>query len=119
QASLPDLYASADAFVFPSTSETQGLVQAEALAAGAYVIAADSQTNRDVLGGAARVVAPRREAFGQALREIPVAPDLERSARAKVAARRFAATAQVDRIIDLYTSLLEPTPRPGIGERTA
>ncbi len=119
QASLPDLYASADAFVFPSTSETQGLVQAEALAAGAYVIAADTQSNRDVLGGAARVVAPRREAFCQALREIPAVPDLERSARSKVAARPFAATAQVDRIIDLYTSLLEPTPRPGVDERTA
>ena len=31
---LPDVYASADAFSFPSTTDTQGLVLAEALAAG-------------------------------------------------------------------------------------
>ncbi len=32
---LPKLYASADAFIMPSTTETQGLVMAEAMAAGA------------------------------------------------------------------------------------
>ncbi|MGB8519668.1 MAG: glycosyltransferase, partial [Candidatus Tumulicola sp.] len=42
---LPDLYASCDAFCMPSTTETQGLVQAEALAAGAYVLAADAPQN--------------------------------------------------------------------------
>ena len=39
---LPNLYASCDAFVMPSTTETQGLVLAEALAAGVYVIASDA-----------------------------------------------------------------------------
>ncbi len=105
---LPDLYASADAFVFPSTTETQGLVQAEALAAGAFVIAADAQPNRDVLGDAARIVAPNREAFARALREIPAFPDAGVAGRAKSASHRFSASRQVDAMIDLYQSLLEP-----------
>lgn len=107
---LPDLYASADAFVFPSTTETQGLVQAEALAAGAFVIAADTQPNREVLGDAARIVAPNRGAFAHALREIPASPDAAASQRAKSAADRFSATRQVDAMIELYESLLEPRP---------
>ncbi|MGA8534907.1 MAG: glycosyltransferase, partial [Candidatus Tumulicola sp.] len=60
---LPDLYASCDAFCMPSTSETQGLVQAEALAAGAHVIAADAPQNRDVLGGAGVVVPATARGF--------------------------------------------------------
>ena len=106
---LPDLYASADAFVFPSTTETQGLVQAEALAAGALVVAADVESNRDVLGEAARIVAPDSAAFARALREIPGAPDEGVSRRAKAAAQSFAAARQVDRMIELYESLLDGT----------
>jgi glycosyltransferase involved in cell wall biosynthesis len=107
---LPELYASADAFVFPSTTETQGLVQAEALAAGAYVIAADSQPNREVLAEAATVVAPNPQAFASALRAIPAQPDPVRSLRARAAARRFSAAAQVESTGRLYQSLVEPAP---------
>jgi 1,2-diacylglycerol 3-alpha-glucosyltransferase len=114
---LPDLYASADAFVFPSTTETQGLVQAEALAAGAYVIAADAQSNRDVLGEAARVVPAERGAFARALREIPTVPDAEHAHRAKAAARRFSAGAQVERMIELYEALISPEPEPAAASR--
>lgn len=115
---LPDLYASADAFVFPSTTETQGLVQAEALAAGALVIAADTQPNREVLGDAARIVAPNRGAFADALRQIPAAPDAAASRRAKSAASRFSAVRQVDAMIELYESLLLPN-QPLEGVRAA
>jgi 1,2-diacylglycerol 3-alpha-glucosyltransferase len=111
---LPDLYASADAFVFPSTSETQGLVQAEALAAGALVIAADTQPNREVLGDAARIVAPDRSAFARALREIPSVPDPVVRVRAKTAALRFSAARQVDTMIELYESLLDHQPLDGV-----
>ncbi|HTV92073.1 MAG TPA: glycosyltransferase [Verrucomicrobiae bacterium] len=103
---LPDLYASADAFVFPSTTETQGLVQAEALAAGALVIAADTQPNREVLGEAARIVDPDRSGFARALCEIPATPDPAVRARAKAAALRFSAARQVSAMIGLYESLL-------------
>jgi 1,2-diacylglycerol 3-alpha-glucosyltransferase len=106
---LPDLYASADAFVFPSTTETQGLVQAEALAAGAFVIAADAQPNREVLGDAAHVVPADAGAFAAALRAVPAVPDAMAGARAKAASRRFSAVAQVDRMIGLYEGLLDGT----------
>ncbi|MBV8365997.1 MAG: glycosyltransferase [Candidatus Eremiobacteraeota bacterium] len=47
---LPAVYAAADLFVFPSTSETQGLVLAEAFASGLPVVAARSPQTRDVFG---------------------------------------------------------------------
>lgn len=46
---LAEAYASADGFVFPSTTETLGLVLFEALAAGLPVMAADSPPTREVL----------------------------------------------------------------------
>ncbi len=115
---LPDLYASADAFVFPSTSETQGLVQAEALAAGARIIAADAPQNREVLGDGALLVRPTREAFARALREVPASPDAALAQRAKTASARFSIERQTERMLELYASLLEPQPE-GAGRRTA
>lgn len=116
---LPDLYASADAFVFPSTTETQGLVQAEALAAGAYVIAADAASNREVLGAAGTIVAPTIEAFAHALAGTPRAPSEGVASRARSAASRFSVTRQVDRVLDLYGSLLDPEPEGEHGRRPA
>lgn len=106
---LPHLYASSDAFVFPSTTETQGLVQAEALAAGTLVIAADVPSNRDVLGGAGRVVAPTPEAFAAAFAAVPSSPDPAETERARRSAQRFSIEGATDRVIDLYRSLL-PAP---------
>jgi 1,2-diacylglycerol 3-alpha-glucosyltransferase len=113
---LPDLYASCDAFCMPSTTETQGLVQAEALAAGAYVIAADAPQNRDVLGPAGRVVLPTPPAFAAALRGIPAEPDAGVEALARQTAQRFSVGAQLDRVIDLYSDLVT---RSGAGGLTA
>lgn len=48
---LSAAYASADAFLFPSTTETLGLVLFEAMAAGLPVLAADSAPTREVLEG--------------------------------------------------------------------
>jgi len=52
---LPELYASADCFVFASTSETQGLVLVEAMAAGVPIVAVDAPQTREVTAGAARL----------------------------------------------------------------
>ena len=49
-ASMPAVYASADAFVFTSVTDTQGLVLAEAQAAGIPVMAVDSPVAREMLG---------------------------------------------------------------------
>ncbi len=57
---LADAYAAADVFVFPSETDTLGLVLLEALASGVPVVAADSPASRVVLGNcpSARLVAP-------------------------------------------------------------
>jgi len=102
---LPGLYASADAFAMPSTTETQGLVLAEALAAGGRVIASDSAQSRDVLDGAGIVADPTSRGFAQALRDVPTVPDPGVSAAARRAAERFSLETQTSRTIALYESL--------------
>lgn len=47
---LSSAYRSADVFVFPSTTDTLGLVLLEALASGLPVVAADSAASRELLG---------------------------------------------------------------------
>ncbi len=100
---LPDLYASADAFAFPSLTDTQGLVLAEALAAGLPIVAADSDASRDVLGPAGAVVAAEPAAFAAALRA-GLATGREQSA-VHLAHARFTVGAQTQRIIALYEGL--------------
>lgn len=102
---LPDLYASCDAFCMPSTTETQGLVIAEALAAGANVMAADTPQNREVLGVAGQVFAPTPRACADALEEIPPIADPAVAAAARDAATRFSVEAQLDRTLALYRAL--------------
>lgn len=104
---LPDLYASADAFVFPSTTETQGLVLAEALAAGCMVVAADIPQNRDLLGGAGRLAKPSAAGFAQAFAALPASPDPALALRAKAVAARFTIDAQIDRMQAIYHSLVQ------------
>ncbi|HVN68208.1 MAG TPA: glycosyltransferase [Candidatus Binatia bacterium] len=108
QNELPDLYASADAFAMSSTTETQGLVLAEALAAGLRVIAAECPQNRDVLGEAGSLVAAAPEAFAAAFEAMPEGPPDEAARAAREAARRFSVAAQLDRILGVYESLIRP-----------
>lgn len=104
RALLPDVYASADAFVFPSTTETQGLVLAEALAAGLPVVAAESDASRDVLAGAGRVVAPDAGAFA---REISAACASGRDQSAIHSAfSRFTVDLQTRRMLEIYLEVL-------------
>ncbi|MGP8101720.1 MAG: glycosyltransferase, partial [Candidatus Cybelea sp.] len=105
---LPDLYASADAFVMASTTETQGIVQAEALAAGTAVIAADAPQNRDVVGSAGLLVPATAQAFADAFGLVGSGPDPARAAVARQAAKRFSIQDQVDRTLALYESLIRP-----------
>jgi glycosyltransferase involved in cell wall biosynthesis len=83
------------------------LAQVEALAAGAYVIAADTPQNREVLDSAGVTVAPSAEAFAQAFRAIP-AGDGRIAANARRAAERFSVSGQIDGMLALYTSLMQP-----------
>lgn len=101
---LPDVYASVDAFVFPSTTDTQGLVLAEALAAGLPVVAADSEASRDVLGDAGRLVAPDPVALAGAIGDA-IAAGRDQSA-VHLAFSRFTVEMQTRRILELYQEVL-------------
>jgi glycosyltransferase involved in cell wall biosynthesis len=105
---LPDIYAGADAFVMPSTTETQGLVQVEALAAGLPVIAADAPQNRDVLGETGELVESKPEAFAAAFHRIRVPRDDEAAGAARLHAQRFSLERYVDRVVALYESVASP-----------
>jgi glycosyltransferase involved in cell wall biosynthesis len=56
--SLPDLYRSADVFVFPSYTESFGHPLVEAMASGVPVVAADVPVNREMCGDAALYFPP-------------------------------------------------------------
>ena len=103
---LPDVYASADAFVFASTSETQGLVLAEALAAGCPVIAVDTPQARDVLGADATFVSGDARQLAHALATMPSSPDPARRERLRNAAHPFGVDIQTARVMDLYEDLI-------------
>lgn len=99
---LPNAYASADAFLFTSHSETQGLVLAEALAAGLPVVAVDTPQTREVLGDAGVVVPADR---------VHLAAALEAALRGAVpggtlAARRFERLRVAEDVLEIYGSLL-------------
>jgi 1,2-diacylglycerol 3-alpha-glucosyltransferase len=103
-AALPDVYASGDAFVFPSTTETQGLVLAEALAAGLHVVAIDTPASRDVLAGRGRLVAANPRAFANAL-DAAVYSGRDESA-VRLAHSRYNVGLQTQRVLEVYRRLL-------------
>ena len=105
---LPDVYASADAFVMPSTTETQGLVQAEAMAAGLSVIAAEAPQNRDVVGEIGELVEPKPDAFAEAFARVRTPRDSAAADAARERAESFSLDRHVDGVIALYESLARP-----------
>jgi len=105
---LPNIYATADAFAMPSTTETQGLVLAEALASGLRVIAADAPQNRDVIGSAGELIAPEPAAFAAAFRAIDGPASPAASAAARQAAECFSIERHVERVLALYQSVGRP-----------
>jgi glycosyltransferase involved in cell wall biosynthesis len=109
RADLPDAYASCDAFVFPSRSETQGLVLVEALAAGARVVAVDTPQTRDVLGDAGTLVPADREALAAALRRV-LAEGRGEPGRGAAVAARFDGDRLGEEVIALYRELVTGVP---------
>jgi glycosyltransferase involved in cell wall biosynthesis len=101
---MPALYAASDAFALTSVTETQGLVLAEALAAGLPVVAADTPVNREGAAGFAILVNGGPPAFAAALAEAVAAP--RNPVAAEDAARRFGRPAQAAAVQKIYGELL-------------
>jgi 1,2-diacylglycerol 3-alpha-glucosyltransferase len=105
RAALPDMYASADVFLFTSGSETQGLVLAEASAVGLAIVAVDAPQSRDVLGEAARFCEADPQALAQGIIETVAEGNARRDERLAVA-RRFDASLLASRVLDIYDSVV-------------
>ena len=113
---LPSLYASADAFLFASTTETLGLVVLEAMAAGLPVIATAAggvaDNLRDGENGLA-FAAMDVEACASAMERLVTARGLQQ--RLRDGARRWAErrtwAMELDRLDASYRELLRPPAR--------
>jgi phosphatidylinositol alpha 1,6-mannosyltransferase len=99
--SLPDLYASCDAFVFASVTETLGLVILEAMASGLPVVAAPAGGVADHLrDGHNGMAFPAGSAFAMANAMARLAWDKNLSGRLAVGARRTAEALSWDRELE-------------------
>jgi 1,2-diacylglycerol 3-alpha-glucosyltransferase len=117
---VPDYYAAADVFAFPSTTETQGLVLAEAFGAGLPVVAIDNPQTRDVFGPhlAGALV---EDAAGMARELVALLSDptvrSAASAHARAAASGFDAKATAGRVLAVYEAVL--ANRAGVADMSA
>jgi glycosyltransferase involved in cell wall biosynthesis len=107
---LAQLYADADLFVFPSPTETCGLVALEAMASGLPVIASDRGGVRDNLRhGLTGLVVPAGDAAGFAAAMVALADDPEQRRAMGEAARAFGVGRdwgrELDRLEESYSSL--------------
>ena len=119
---LIDLYHAMDLFVFASKTETQGMVLAEAMAAGVPVVALDADGVRDaVTDGETGVLLAEENVtgFADAVRRIACLSRQERSQfqeNARHRAREFSTAVRTTRTLALYREVMAttvPTPRAG------
>jgi glycosyltransferase involved in cell wall biosynthesis len=115
---LADAYHAMDVFTFSSQTETQGMVLAEAMAAGVPVVAIDASGVREVVrdGENGRLLPDEDlEAFAAGLSWIADLGDTKREALSKTAlatARQFSMPLTASRTLELYASLIEQAPEP-------
>ncbi|TCJ18219.1 glycosyltransferase family 4 protein [Parasulfuritortus cantonensis] len=110
QHQLPDAYAAADAFIFASRTETQGLVLLEAMAMGLPVVALAAMGTKDILApGLGGVAAPDDvDGFAAALADL-LEDDPKRArlaAEARSYARDWADDRMAGRLAELYRGLV-------------
>jgi glycosyltransferase involved in cell wall biosynthesis len=113
---LRDCYRAADALVFASRTETQGLVLLEAMALGVPVVSTAVMGTRDIVGSGrgARVAADDERAFAAQIARLLTEPGL----RARLAAegppyaRTWSAPALAQRMEAFYRSVLEGAAAP-------
>ena len=117
---VPHYAAAADLFVFPSVTETQGLVLIEAMAAGAPVVAVEAPGSTDVLAEGGGLLVPAQErAFADAVLGL-LADEMRRramGAQAARAAQRYTIPATTARLLTVYEAAIAAGPRdrkPGV-----
>jgi glycosyltransferase involved in cell wall biosynthesis len=108
---LADAYAAMDVFVFSSQSETQGMVLAEAMAAGAPVVALDGPGVRDVVARDNGRLLPgdaSEEQFARAVEEVTADPRRLRRLceQARASIEEFSLEHCAERLVALYESLI-------------
>jgi 1,2-diacylglycerol 3-alpha-glucosyltransferase len=109
---LYDAYAAMDVFAFASRTETQGLVVAEAMAAGLPVVALDASGVREVVRDGSNGFLLHADAseddFAARLKELETSDELRSrfSAQAKETATMFSCNEIADKALALYRRLL-------------
>ncbi|MBV9263940.1 MAG: glycosyltransferase [Candidatus Eremiobacteraeota bacterium] len=103
---LPDIYASADVFLFSSVTDTQGIVLVEALAAGCSIIAVDTPQTREVLRDAATYVLNDAASMASPVASVSAPPKARVQAHAKAMAAKFSGDLQTERTLPLYEELV-------------
>lgn len=108
---LWDCYAAGRAFVFASTTETQGLVLLEAMMLGVPVVGVPALGARDVLvdGEGALTTAAEAGPFADTVERLLRDADLraELSLSAQTYAQRWSNAALCERLIDIYRSVVD------------
>jgi glycosyltransferase involved in cell wall biosynthesis len=112
---VPHYMAAADLFVFPSKSETQGLVVIEALAAGTPVVALHATGTDDVLGNGQGgvLVEPDEAAFASAILALLRDPAglSEMGEAARDVAKRYSIATATERLLAVYEQAIASGPR--------
>jgi glycosyltransferase involved in cell wall biosynthesis len=112
---LLDCYRSADAFVFASRTETQGLVLLEAMALGVPVISTAVMGTRDVVGPQRGALVPEDDEADFARHIVMCCNDPDLRARLAAQARPYAAEwsaeALARRMADAYQDVVDSKPR--------
>lgn len=114
---LPACYAAADAFVFASRTETQGLVLLEAMATGLPVVALAEMGTVDILGPERGALVPDENpyAFALALTRLLKDDGLRRqlSAEARSYAAEWSSDALAGRMAEIYRQIVAEHPGEG------
>jgi 1,2-diacylglycerol 3-alpha-glucosyltransferase len=107
---VPDYYAAADLFVFPSTTETQGLVIIEAMAASLPVVAVRAPGSVDVLTEGGGVLTENKpETFAREVVDILAVSERQKelSDEARRAAQRYSISDATARMLVTYETTLD------------